>query len=147
MPLCDFELLRFVRTLVAFRRRQPTIRRAKFLTGKMEEPGRLPDVSWYTPTGRPVDWSATNHSLACLFVKTGLDSPAARDILVLLHAGSEPQEFVLPGPARPIPWRLLVDTAAQSPDDVFPSADGPAPPADGLIQLADHTLVCYVAAS
>ena len=141
------ELFRFSQALVAFRRQQPTVRRATFLTGKMQQPGRLPDVSWFAPDGRPVDWSATGHCLACLFGKTGLDDPAARDILILLNAGGEPQNFVLPESARPIPWRQLVDTSAMSPADVFPSADGPAPPTDGPIPLDHHTLICYVAAS
>ncbi len=117
-----------------------------FLTGKIEQPGRLADVSWFVPTGEPIDWTAKGRSLACLFGKTGLDDPAARDIFILLNAAGEPREFILPEPARPIPWRQLVDTSAPSPADVHPSADGPAPPTIGPIKLDHHTLICYVAA-
>ena len=139
------EMVRFFQTLIAFRRGQPTIRRAKFLTGKMVKPGTLPDVSWYTAGGRPVDWTETNHGLTCLFGKTDLDDPAARDVLLLMHSGNEPQAFILPEPAQSISWRLLIDTAADAPDDVFPNADGPAPPASEPIELDHHALKCYVA--
>ena len=39
------------RALIAFRRRQPNVRRGAFLTGKAAKPGQLPDVSWYGPDG------------------------------------------------------------------------------------------------
>src|SRR3972149_1138427 len=41
------EMLRFTQALIAFRRKQPNVRRPMFLTGTAEKPGHLPDVSWY----------------------------------------------------------------------------------------------------
>src|SRR5205085_2525379 len=78
------ELLRFVQSLIAFRRRQPNVRRGSFLTGKVSprsdsrQPtadSLLPDVSWYGPDGKPIDWNANGPSLTSIFGTAGLDDP------------------------------------------------------------------------
>ncbi|MBL9124741.1 MAG: hypothetical protein JNG90_13980, partial [Planctomycetaceae bacterium] len=60
-------------------------------------------------------------------------------------AGHEPRRFVIPPGVRHLAWNLFADTAANSPDDIFPGLDGPAPPADGAVLLHSRSLVCYVA--
>jgi glycogen operon protein len=128
-----------------FRKNQPNVRRDTFLTGQAAAPGQLPDVSWFCPDGHTVDWSSPQRSLMCVLGTAGLDDPAARYVLLLLHAGGDAQEFVLPTVARRLPWRLLADTAAAAPADVFPDANGPAFPATGRVRMIHHSLRCYVA--
>jgi glycogen operon protein len=139
------EMLRFVRSLIAFRRQQPTLRRRRFLTGAPHKDGGLPDVSWFGTDGKPVHWEKTFHSLICLLGTGGIEDPLARPVMILLHSGGAPQRFTLPANARAIPWRLFVDTAAESPGDIYPEADGSAFPASGTLLLDHHTLRCYVA--
>ncbi|MGH7193136.1 MAG: glycogen debranching enzyme, partial [Candidatus Saccharimonadales bacterium] len=142
------DIARFCRGLIAFRRRQPTVRRASFLVGEPAAPGLLPDVTWFNAEGGPVEWSGDEHSLVCLFgawPTSGPSSLAARHMLILLNDGAGPQPFVLPPLAQGIDWRLFVNTAAESPDDIYPDADGP-PPAGKKLTLVDHSLVCFVAA-
>ncbi len=43
------DLLRFFRSLTAFRRRQPSIRRKYFLSGEPVNGRELPDVNWFSP--------------------------------------------------------------------------------------------------
>jgi glycogen operon protein len=138
------EMLRFVEALTAFRRRQPNVRRGSFLTGKATKPGLLPDVSWYAPGGKPVDWNAVGPSLTSVFGTSGIDDPAARPVMIMLHAGGEPRQFVVPPAVAAISWRLFVDTAAELPDDIYPEVDGP-PPGRAPIELEGHSLRCYVA--
>jgi isoamylase len=138
------EMLRFVQALNAFRRRQPNIRRGAFLTGKAAKPGQLPDVSWFNPDGTPVNWSSPGSSLTCVFGTSGVTDPAARAVLVMLHCGPNPQQFTPPPPATGINWRLFIDTAAATPDDIYPDADGPSLCKEPVV-LDAHTLRCYVA--
>jgi glycogen operon protein len=138
------EMLRFVEALTAFRRRQPNVRRGSFLTGKATIPSLLPDVSWYAPSGKPVDWNVVGPSLTSVFGTSGIDDPAARPVMVMLHGGGEPQSFVVPPAVATIPWRLLVDTAAEFPEDIYPEANGPSP-GRSPIELEPHSLRCYVA--
>ncbi len=140
------EMLRFCNGLIAFRKSQPNVRRLTFLTGQPDSNGDLPDASWYGVDGQPIQWETTYHSLMCVFGTSGLDDPAAHDIMLLMHAGGEPQEFVIPKSVLTRKWRLLIDTAAPSPEDIYPGADGPRLPAKNKLLLAHHSLVCYVSA-
>lgn len=137
------ELLRFVKSLIAFRRRQPNVRRGSFLTGKSTAFDGLPDVSWYGPNGKLIEWNANGPSMTSVFGTAGLDDPAARAVMIMLHAAGEPQRFVVPQPAAGIKWRLFVNTAAPAPNDVHPNADGPAP--GNEVTMEHHSLHCYVA--
>jgi glycogen operon protein len=141
------DMLRFFTSLVAFRNRQPSVRRGTFLTGQSDRPNRLPDVGWFGPGGRPVDWHTTPHSLTCIFGTSGLDDPRARNVMIMLHAGAEPQSFVVPSAAAAFRWRLFIDTEAEPPGDIFPECDGPFLKVDGETVLADHSLRCFVAES
>jgi glycogen operon protein len=158
------DLLRFVRSLVAFRRSNPTLRRRHFLSGIPSRPGDLSDVSWFNRLGREVDWKGLNdQSLVCVFGAPSQPDPTERDrrfrsdlvgaesrgglgqhIMLMLNPGEEPRDFVVPELVRAIKWRRFIDTAAASPADVFPNYDGPAPPR-GPILLTERSLMCFVA--
>jgi isoamylase len=138
------ELLRFVQSLIAFRRRQPNVRRGSFLTGKAVKANQLPDVSWYGPDGKPIDWNANGPSLTSIFGTAGLSDPAARAVMFMLHADNEPREFKMPAAAAGQKWRLFIDTAAEPPGDIYPEANGPVLEEHPEV-LDGHTLRCYVA--
>jgi glycogen operon protein len=143
------DLRRFFQALVRFRIDEPTVRQEDFLTGRPVRPGGLPDVSWYSARGGPVDWSRNTHSLVCLLgavPREARHAPPHHHVLLLCHAGVRSREFRLPALARELPWRLFIDTAALSPKDVYPKLDGPPPPEKGVVPLEARSLVCYVAA-
>ncbi len=124
------------------------MRREDFLTGEAEKPGELPDVSWYDASGEAIDWEQEDQTLTCLLRGSRSENEpgsAYRHVLILVNVGENPSEFVLPAKARSFDWRLLVDTAAESPQDVFPEGDGPPLPRRRKIKLAGRSLVAYVA--
>jgi glycogen operon protein len=139
------ELLRFFKGLVTFRLHQPNVRRASFLTGTSSRPHKLPDVSWYSASGESVDWQSTHHSLICIFGTSGIDDPAARAVMILMHAGQSPQTFNIPAAAGHLRWRLLLDTEAQTPADIYPEANGPLLETGGAVMLNHHAMRCFVA--
>ncbi len=139
------EMLRFFRGLVAFRRSQPVVRRQKFLTGTASRPGEIPDLGWYGVEGQAIDWENTFHSLTCLLGDCWINDPAARSVLIMMHSGGSPQQFLVPEPALATNWRLLIDTAADSPGDIYPHADGPTLDNSSPILLDHHSFRCYVA--
>jgi glycogen operon protein len=147
------EMLRFIGALIAFRRRQPNVRRGSFLTGKVspkpdtrnpKPDTHLPDVSWYAPNGKPVDWHNNGPSLTSVFGTSGLSDSAARAVMIMLHAGGQPQRFVIPPPAAQLTWHKFIDTSAEPPHDIYPEATGPLIVREP-IALNHHTLHCYVA--
>jgi len=137
------DMLRFCKALIEFRRDQPCVRRAEFLTGKSPSGNELPDVSWYGADGHPIDWGRNDQSLICIFGTVGLDDPRARHLILVVHAGHEPREFTFPKVAERLKWRLLIDTEAESPNDIYPKYDGPRL-TEHKVLLDHHSLKCYI---
>ena len=143
------ELVRFVQALTHFRRSQPTVRREFFLTGRPHREGGLPDVSWFSPLGTAVDWHGDDLIFTCLLKAPERhqdESGKGRDVLMLVNATGKAREFILPPVAKGTPWRLFIDTAAESPHDIYPELDGPPPPRSRRLTLSHHSLCCFVAA-
>ncbi len=140
------DLMRFCRELIAFRKAEPTVRRSRFLNGKPESNGGLPDVAWFSPSGNPIQWASSRHSLTCLFgaAPAAKKKDAGRSVLIMLHAGDDVAAFVIPRPSVPVRWRLFIDTAADSPDDIHPNANGPRLKTD-QVELQPRALMCFVA--
>jgi glycogen operon protein len=142
------ELLRFCRSLIFFRRRQPTVRRTYFLSGNPHPVRGVPDVRWFNASGTAVDWNSGERAITCLMAAPDVaDDPdqLGRDILMMFNAAPDPQAFTLPAVAKGVHWRLLLDTAADSPEDIYPDADGPPLPVSGTLTLLDRSMRVYVA--
>ena len=141
-------LVRFTKALIEFRRNQPTVRRVTFLRGEPGRPGEMPDVLWFGPDGRKMNWTADSPSLTCFFAAPPDDpsQPPGRHVLLMFHAGGEPREFVIPSLATPIAWRILLETRQASPNDIFPDLDGPAPPPLGRVWLEHHSMMAFISA-
>jgi glycogen operon protein len=143
------EFVRFFQGLTKFRRSQPTVRRKHFLSGQPVVEDGLPDVSWFNALGVAVDWSGNDAALICLLMPPDESEIAAasrrgREVMLLVNATSNAREFILPALAKGLRWRLFIDTAAETPHDIYPKLDGP-PPVTGALALPDRSLRCYVA--
>ena len=64
---------------------------------------------------------------------------------MFIHAGTDSRHFILPTPARGIAWRLFLNTAADSPEDIYPSLDGPPLAQNGIVTMEARSLAVYVA--
>ncbi|MFZ2101635.1 MAG: hypothetical protein WAU86_13820 [Oricola sp.] len=52
------DVYRFVRELIAFRKRNPVLSADAFYTDS--------DLHWFAPSGRPPDWHGPTHLLGCI---------------------------------------------------------------------------------
>jgi isoamylase len=129
---------RFVREMIALRRRHPALHRYRFLTG---EPGSavegLADISWFDVSGEPPDWhDQAARTLAFMLGPRIASEPA---LLVLLNSDGVEHEFTLPRLARGV-WRRCVDTALRSPADITP-ADEPRDTCGPRYRAGAHSVV------
>jgi isoamylase len=119
------DFLRFVRQVIALRKRHPSLRRRTFFSGGAE--GGPPDVVWHGVEPCRPDFSAPSRSLAMALDGRRCDRPGVvdRDLYIALNAYSEPLEFRIPASPSGRPWRRTVDTALPSPDDALGLDEGP----------------------
>ena len=124
------DMLRFVRKLIALRKRHPSLQRRRFLSGQPRNGSQLSDIAWQTPDGGPPQWDDPD-SCTLAFLLAGRD-PGEEDLQVLMNMSDEPRTFAL-CQSEGRAWHLALDTARGSPDDIampqeqrsWPHADFP----------------------
>lgn len=110
------DMLRFTREMIRLRKRHPALRRATFLTGKIQPVSGLPDIRWH---GRELDKPAWHDPearlLACTLSRT---EPAEPDLHMIFNMDETGHTLPLPDiPGRT--WFVAVDTGATPPDDIL----------------------------
>ena len=142
------DLIHFSRSLIQFRRSQPTVRRTQFLSGVPDSKDGWADVSWFSAPGTAIQWHEGDHPIVCLLAAPlPVDDPqgVGRDVLLLINSSSQGCQFMLPAIAKSKTWRLFVDTAAESPNDIFENLDGPVLSKSHSHTLPSKALAVYVA--
>jgi glycogen operon protein len=110
------ELLEFVRTLGRLRREHAAFRQRVYFDGRPMYEGGPKDLAWIGVDGHELSDSAW-HQPDCrtvgMFVAGGVGPTGERQasFLLLLHAGSQEQTFVLPGPPYAAAYRPVIDTS------------------------------------
>ncbi|MGB3443313.1 MAG: glycogen debranching protein GlgX [Actinophytocola sp.] len=103
------DLLAFARKVIALRATSPALRQPQFFDGRPTHSGK-PDLVWFAPNGEPMsdhDWFDDARRTLGMWIdgSTSLSRDRGGELipddsrLVLLHAGDEPVEVTLPGPA------------------------------------------------
>ncbi|MDD3586926.1 MAG: glycogen debranching protein GlgX [Thermoguttaceae bacterium] len=142
------KLYRFCSALIEFRKREGTVRQKYFFCGQPRCAGGIPDISWYSPDGGEVHWNdPATHAMSCLLARAADDPTAKYHVLILANGNWNPVTFAYPAICqhRSFQWRLFVDTAADSPKDVYPAYDGPEPNMKTSVTLVPHSLKVYLA--
>jgi glycogen operon protein len=120
------DMLRFVRELIALRKRHPALRRRRFLTGRPEAGAEIPDIRWHGERLGQPPWQ--DHASRVLAFTLAGTHPREAPLHVMLNMTSTPCTAAvpqLPGHA----WRRAVDTARAAPLDIAPPAEQARVPA------------------
>jgi len=113
------DIFRFFKYMIAFRKKHPSIGRSTFWNEKN------PDLQWHG-VGADTDQSDSSHSLAYFLNGASLGDS---DLYVMINAYWMPLTFTIQE-RQAGGWRVAVDTAQPSPNDIF--AAGSEPPLPGL---------------
>src|SRR3954464_1693645 len=116
------ELQAFTRRLIALRRSHPAFRRTRFLRGRSEDSGGLPDVWWFRPDGRRMtkrDWERPDAHVLGVFLNGDELQEVTREgepvsdasFLLLFNASHEDVEFRLPNERFGRRWVVEMTTA------------------------------------
>jgi glycogen operon protein len=123
------DIHRFCQELIGFRRRHLSFLRPEFYSGQDRGMNRMPDITWLSHSGEPMDWSADGGTLALLVDGSKADIAADRDdndFLIMMNAEEEDVLFSLaPVPPGKEAWHRAIDTSLPSPGDILPSGGEP----------------------
>ncbi|MDR1613261.1 MAG: glycogen debranching protein GlgX [Planctomycetota bacterium] len=111
------DLARFTRLMIRFRKKHPVLARSQFFA----DGG---GIGWHGGKENEPDWSENAQWLAFLLdggQAVHDDGGRDDDLYVILNASEEWRHFAVPGRDRP--WRKVVDTSRNSPDDVYDDAE------------------------
>jgi len=114
------DMVRFVREMIALRRRHPALRRDRFLTGGKVNGAELADITWYGADMEPPNWEdAQARSLAFMLAPL-VDEEGA--LYAVLNMSDESVRWSLPEIVGST-WCIAVDTAAVTPEDIMAPSD------------------------
>jgi isoamylase len=139
--------VRFVRELIWVRRKHPVFRRKGYLKGELTPltadvrwHGRLPNLPNFGPDSRFVAYTLDGRYHG----RDDLTTAPDRDFYVALNGGPEVVTATVPPSPTGRRWRRLFDTAAASPDDIFPDTCGPVVKPASVITIAPYAAVALI---
>ena len=113
-------LLRFTKSMVAFRKANTVLRQPEFLSERDQVGSGYPDISWHGVLPWHPDWSLTSRSLA--FMLCGRHGKAIGGnhhfIYVVCNMYFQPLNFGLPVLPKSMQWHRFADTSLPEPDDI-----------------------------
>jgi glycogen operon protein len=133
------DFLRFVREMIALRKRHPALRRRQFLA-----PG---DVHWHGVEPFRPDFSAHSRTLALALDGRRTSRELDRDFYMAFNAWREPVTFVIPAAPQGRPWRRVVDTALAPPLDIVGLDEGPGETVGSRYPVAPFALLVLISVS
>jgi glycogen operon protein len=116
LPETNGDMLRFVSELIALRKRHPSLRRQRFLTGRSAPGATLPDVTWHGERLNEPPWHDGDARLLA-FTLAGVRAEEA-PLHIILNLSDAARTVAVPALAGYV-WRRAVDTAFASPQDIM----------------------------
>ena len=114
------QMVRFVRGLIALRKRHPSLSRRRFLSGKPRNGCDLPDVAWHGTRLDAPPWDDPEARHVAFTLAPA--KPGEPALHVVINMDLEARRFELPC----LPgweWHLALDTGAVPPTDLVPPAE------------------------
>lgn len=112
----NHEMLRFMRELIAFRRRHPTLTRSRYLTGRTEPARNIPDITWHGYQLNEPLWF--DNDAQVLAFTLAACSAKEEDLHIVINMSEHRIDAPLPEIENRA-WYLAINTAASSPDDLL----------------------------
>jgi glycogen operon protein len=135
---------RFIKEIIAFRRRHHGFMRPEFYTGRDGNYNAIPDITWFNEEGDPPDWDGLGSCLAMRLDGSRAEILADRDdndFFIMFNAGEKSVDFVICDPLEGKRWFRAVDTALPSPDDIYTPGNEKALEKSGAYSVGGRSTV------
>ena len=114
---------RFVKEIIAFRKRHTGFMRPEFYTGKDGNYNAIPDIAWFDENGNTPDWDDIGPCIAFRLDGSEADKLADKDdndFFIMFNSAKEAVKFRVSDPLDGKKWMRAVDTSFPSPLDILP---------------------------
>jgi len=121
------DMLAFCRKAIAFRKQSRILQRKRFYEGREAAENRIPDIAWFGPDGRELQWDNPKLRTLCyqLHAAPGICGPDDCLLFFILNADPKPRVVQLP-PCAHGSWHRVVDTSREHPCDfLLPGSEQP----------------------
>jgi isoamylase len=114
------DILRFVKAMIALRKRNPSLMRRRFLSGQKHDDTNLPDISWHGAVIDQPNWNDPEARVLAFTLAAATEGGA--HLHVMLNMSDSQVEMELP-PLKNLSWYMAVDTSKPSPGDAVTPED------------------------
>lgn len=118
------DVFRFVKELIAFRKRHLAFLRPEFYTGKDKSYNAIPDITWFNAKGESPDWAKIDKVISLRIDGSRADVLSDRDdndFFMAFNASATGVKFrICPAPAGK-QWFLAINTGTEPPEDILPA--------------------------
>ena len=142
------DLVRFARTMIAFRKAHPVLRSRYHLCNQDYLGSGYADITWHGVQAWNADWSCNSRVLAFLLCGRYARRGTVCDdsIYVAMNSHWEPLPFEIPmPPPGGGTWHVAVNTGMPSPKDIFEPGSEPEWSGKGHFLLQAYTVAILVA--
>ena len=134
----------FTSHLIELRRQHPALRRREFFRGYGPDGSQRPDVIWHGVEPLEPDFSHHIKTLALTLNGSQTGRGPDRDFYMAFNAWECPLPFKVPPAPQGRPWRRVVDTSLESPQDIVVEGEGPIVPALRDYRVGSFSLVVLI---
>jgi glycogen operon protein len=132
------DMLAFVRQMIALRKRHPSLRRRRFLSGEVSDAAVKPDIVWHGVTLGTPSWDDRDARLLA-FTLAAVEEDES-DLHVIMNMSDRTLEVEMPQ-VRDGGWQLIVDSSrysdsagdASAAKSAWKEATYPAPPRSVIV--------------
>lgn len=119
------EIFNFTKGMISFRKKHPILKSTRFFTGIKSEEQSSEDIKWFDPDGKDPDWDDEKNVLS-LLVNGGYTpetKSSSSDIFMMFNALSRNTRFKVPEPPSGRRWKIAINSAGISGQDIFSSGE------------------------
>jgi glycogen operon protein len=138
------DFVRFVRMLIALRKRHPALRRRRFFRGPDLARASRPDVIWHGVEPHYPSFAATARTLAFSLDGCQTWREPGCDFYVAINGWQERIDFRIPESPSGRAWRRVIDTILPSPRDIVEPHEGPRVPQGGSYPVGARSVLVLV---